>query len=42
MPSAKLQTFAFFDLRNISTAACNSLHCTRKPVGRLLPEFTNA
>src|SRR5690348_8319173 len=42
MPSAKLQTFAFFDIRDISTAACNSLHSARKPIGRLLPEFTNA
>jgi hypothetical protein len=42
MPSSKLQTFAFFDIRDISTAACNSLHSVRKPIGRLLPEFTNA
>jgi hypothetical protein len=42
MHSAKLQTFAFFELRKVSTAACNSLHSTRKPNGRLLPEFTNA
>lgn len=42
MPSAKLQTFAFFDIRDISTAACNNLHSARKPIRRLLPEFTNA
>ena len=42
MPSAKLQTFIFFQLRENPRAACNCLHSERKAIGRLLAEFTEA
>ena len=41
-PPAKLQAFAFFELPDIPTRACNSLHSTRKLIGFPVPEFTKA